>query len=330
MSKGTLVPMASDSIPRSMANSKLVVASDVAAALTSGRAVVALETTIISHGMSYPRNLETAQACEMAIRDAGAVPATVAILDGNIRVGLAATDLERLASGTDHTGRIAKVSLRDLGAALAQGKTGATTVAATMFAAAQAGIRVFATGGIGGAHRSGQTGPSHDISADLTALATIPVAVVCSGAKAILDLDRTVEALETLGVPVIGQGTDVLPEFWTRGGDLPVSFRCDDPASTAAILSAHWGCGLTSGVVVANPIPMSDEADPAVITAAIESGLAAVTAAGVTGRDVTPFLLAHVALATGGASLEANVALVVHNAATAGAIALALTKRALP
>jgi len=321
--------MASGTTPRNMTNGKLVVASDVTDALTAGGAVVALETTIISHGMPYPQNLETAQACEMAIRGAGAVPATVAILDGTIRVGLAAADLERLASGVDRTGPIAKVSLRDLGGVLAEGRTGATTVAATMFAAAQAGIRVFATGGIGGVHRSGQTGSSHDVSADLTALATIPVAVVCSGAKAVLDLRRTVEALETLGVPVVGQGTDALPEFWTRGGDLPVSVRSDDPASTAAILSAHWGCGLTSGVVVANPIPIADEADPVAITAAIEGGLAAATAAGVTGRDVTPFLLAHVAAATGGASLEANVALVVHNAATAGAISLALKEQTI-
>ncbi len=304
---------------------RLVLATEVADALTDGRAVVALESTIVSHGMPHPRNLETARACEAAIRGAGAVPATVAVMDGAIRVGLDASELSRLAGGPDYDESVAKVSLRDLGAVLAHGTIGATTVAATMFAANRAGIRVFATGGIGGIHRGDHAGPGDDVSADLAALATIGVAVVCAGAKAVLDLGRTVEALETLGVPVIGQGTDVVPEFWTRGGDLPVSVRSNDPVSTAAILDAHWGCGLTSGVVVANPIPIDDEADPVVITAAIESGLGAATAAGVTGRDVTPFLMAHVAEATGGASLEANVALAIHNAATAGAIAVALT-----
>ncbi len=313
--------------PRTAETGHLIVADEVAAALADGGAVVALESTIISHGMPHPRNLETARACGDAIRATGAVPATVAVVDGAIRVGLDAPTLERLAGGPDHPGPVAKVSLRDLGAVLAGGGLGATTVATTMFAAARAGIRVFSTGGIGGVHR-GDAGtgnaPGNDVSADLTALATIPVAVVCAGAKAVLDLPGTVEALETLGVPVIGQGTDVLPEFWTRGRDLPVSVRSEDPTSTAAILDAHWACGLTSGVVVANPIPAADEADPAVIGAAIEGGLAAAAAGGVRGRDVTPFLLAHVAEATAGASLEANVALAVHNAATAGAIAVAL------
>ena len=304
----------------------LAVAGEVAAALADGRPVVALESTIISHGMPFPRNLEVARACEADVRAGGAVPATVAVLDGAIRVGLDDGDLERLAGGPDHPGAVAKVSLRDLGAVLAAGTVGATTVAATMFAAARAGIRVFATGGIGGVHRGEwNAAPSSDVSADLTALATFPVAVVCAGAKAVLDLPRTVEALETLGVPVIGQDTDALPEFWTRGGDLPVSVRADDPATTAAILAAHWGCGLTSGAVVANPIPAAEEADPAVIDAAIADGLATATAGGIQGRDVTPFLLAHVAQATGGASLEANVALVRNNAATAAQIAVALT-----
>jgi pseudouridine-5'-phosphate glycosidase len=309
---------------------RLVLAPEVADALAASRAVVALESTIISHGMPYPRNLETARACEAAVREAGAVPATVALMDGAIRVGLDASALDRLAGGPGHDEPVAKVSLRDLGAVLADSSVGATTVAATMFATARAGIRVFATGGIGGVHRDDPAGPVHDVSADLTALATIPVAVVCAGAKAVLDLNRTVEALETLGIPVVGQGTDVLPEFWTRGRDLPVSVRSDDPAATAALLDAHWGCGLTSGVVVANPIPTGDEADPEVISAAIESGLAAAGSAGVAGRDVTPFLLAHVAEATGGASLEANVALVINNAATAGAIAVELAARTPP
>ncbi len=310
--------------PADSTSDRLVIADEVAAALADGRPVVALESTIISHGMPHPRNLEVARACEADVRAGGAVPATVAVLDGTIRVGLDDGDLERLAGGPDHPGDVAKVSLRDLGAVLAAGTAGATTVAATMFAASRAGIPVFATGGIGGVHRGDGSGPSPDVSADLTALAGFPVAVVCAGAKAVLDLPRTVEALETLGVPVIGQDTDVLPEFWSRGGDLPVSVRADGPAMTAAILAAHWGCGLTSGAVVANPIPDADEADPAVIAAAIADGLAAATAEGVHGRDVTPFLLAHVAEATDGASLAANVALVRHNAATAARIAVAL------
>ncbi len=307
---------------------RLVVAGEVAATLADGRAVVALESTIISHGMPYPRNLETARACEAAVRSAGAVPAHVAVLDGAIRIGLDAQSLERLAGGASHPKSVAKVSLRDLGAALDGGGLGATTVAATMFAAARAGIRVFATGGIGGVHRGNRTGPGGDVSADLTALATIPVAVVCAGAKAVLDLPGTVEALETLGVPVVGQGTDVLPEFWTQGRNLPVSVRSDSEAATAAILDAHWACGLTSGVVVANPVPVEHEADPAIIGAAIEDGLTAAAAAGVVGRDVTPFLLSYITEATKGASLEANVALVLHNAATAATIAVELAKRA--
>ena len=298
---------------------RLVVADEVSGALADGRAVVALESTIISHGMPPPGNVQTAMACVREVRDAGAVPATVAVIDGAIRVGLAADEVERLGLADG----VAKVSLRDLGAVVAGGGLGATTVAATMHAAALAGIPVFATGGIGGVHR----GDDHDVSADLTALGTIPVAVVCSGPKAVLDVARTVEALETLGVPVVGQGTDVVPEFWTWGTDVAVSTRSDDPAQTAAILEAHWGCGLTTGVVVANPIPVGHVVDRDLIAAAIESGLAAATAHGIRGREVTPFLLAHVAGATDGRSLDANVALARHNAATAGHIAVALAAR---
>ena len=293
-----------------------VVADEVSGALAAGRAVVALESTIISHGMPFPDNVSTALACEVAVRDAGAVPATVAVVDGALRVGLAADEVEKLGLDDDVT----KVSLRDLGAVLSGGGLGATTVAATMHAAHLAGIRVFATGGIGGVHRGGDM----DVSADLTALGTIPVAVVCSGPKAVLDVERTVESLETLGVPVIGQGVDVLPEFWTRGTDLPVSTRSDGPSHTAAILEAHWGCGLTTGAVVANPIPAVHELDRDLIAAAIESGLAAATARGIRGREVTPFLLTHVATATDGRSLVANMALVRDNAAVAGRIAVAL------
>jgi len=316
--------------PESLAGSAtgwLVATDEVSAALADGQPVVALESTVISHGMPFPRNLEVARLCEAGVRVGGAVPATVAVLDGTIRVGLDDADLKRLSGEPDHAGPVEKVSLRDLGSVLATGTTGSTTVAATVFAAARAGIRVLATGGIGGVHRGDGLMPSSDVSADLMALSTWPVAVVCAGAKAVLDLPRTVEALETLGVPVIGQGTDVFPEFWTRGGDLQVPIRADDPTATAAILAAHWGCGLTSGVVVANPIPEADEADRTVIDAAIAGGLTAADAAGVQGRDVTPFLLAHVAEATSGTSLEANVALILHNASTAARIAVALVEQ---
>ena len=293
---------------------------EVADALAGGRPVVALESTIVSHGMPHPENVDTARALEDIVRAGGAVPATVALIDGSIRIGLADDDLERLGTGAD----IAKVSLRDVGAVLAGGGIGATTVATTMFAAHRAGIRVFATGGIGGVHR----GDGGDASADLTALGRWPVAVVCAGAKAILDLPRTLEALETLGVPVLGWGTDALPEFWTRGGGLPVSARVDGPAEAAAVLDAHWGAGLTTGAVLGVPIPREAEADPATIDAAIADGLAAAEAAHVTGYAVTPFLLAHIADATGGASLAANVALVRENArvATEVAVALAATR----
>ncbi|MEC9427612.1 MAG: pseudouridine-5'-phosphate glycosidase [Actinomycetota bacterium] len=294
---------------------RLQVSDEVSTALANGRAVVALESTIVSHGLPSPRNVETALACAANVRAAGAVPATVAVIDGSLRVGLSVDEIERLGSGEAE-----KASLRDLGYLLAEGRTGSTTVAATLFASHRAGIRLFATGGIGGVHR----GNDRDISADLNALATLPVAVVCAGVKAVLDLPRTVEALETLGVPVVGQGTNVMPEFWTRGGDLPVSVRSDHPATTAGILHAHWGCGLLSGVVVANPIPVADEADPQTITAAIVGGLAAADAAGVRGRDVTPFLLAHIGETTRGVSLEANVALVEHNATVAAEIATVL------
>ena len=294
---------------------RLQVSDEVSTALANGRAVVALESTIGSHGLPSPRNVETALACAANVRAVGAVPATVAVIDGSLRVGRSVDEIERLGSGEAE-----KASLRDLGYLLAEGRTGSTTVAATLFASHRAGIRLFATGGIGGVHR----GNDRDISADLNALATLPVAVVCAGVKAVLDLPRTVEALETLGVPVVGQGTNVMPEFWTRGGDLPVSVRSDHPATTAGILHAHWGCGLLSGVVVANPIPVADEADPQTITAAIVGGLAAADAAGVRGRDVTPFLLAHIGETTRGVSLEANVALVEHNATVAAEIATVL------
>jgi pseudouridine-5'-phosphate glycosidase len=292
------------------------VATEVADALAENRPVVALESTLISHGLPSPRNLETATAAEAALRGVGAVPATVAIIDGTIQVGLTTSELERLASADE----VAKVSLRDVSRVLAKVGTGTTTVATTMFAAHRVGIGVFATGGIGGVHRGGHG----DISADLTALATIPVAVVCAGAKAILDLPRTVETLETLGVPTVGYKTDAFCEFWSPGNDLPVSVRVDDPAGAAAILKAHWSAGFSSGVLITVPVPVADAVDRAVVERAVSNGLVAATEAGVRGNALTPFLLDHVAGSTEGATLEANIALIVNNARVAGQVAGAL------
>ena len=296
----------------------MTVTEEVADALDDGRPVVALESTLLAHGLPRPLNIETATKAEAAVREAGAVPATVAILDGSIQVGLSTVELEHLASADG----VAKVSLQDVGRVLAGRTTGATTVATTMFAAHRAGISVFATGGIGGVHR----GDGSDVSADLTALATIPVAVVCAGAKAILDVPRTVEALETLGIPTVGYRTDTFCEFWSPGLDLPVGVRVDHPAGVAAILGAHWTAGLTSGVVVTVPVPSEHAVDRSIIEQAVSDGLAAVNKAGVRGSALTPFLLNQVAEATAGASLEANVALSLNNARGAGEVAAVLDK----
>jgi pseudouridine-5'-phosphate glycosidase len=303
----------------------LSVRPEVAAALGDRRPVVALESTIISHGMPWPRNAETARAVEAAVREGGAVPATVAVLDGRIRIGLDDEDLERLGRG----GRAAlKLSRRDLGAALATGADGATTVAATMICARLAGISVFATGGIGGVHRGAEA--TMDVSADLDELARTPVAVVCAGAKAILDLPRTMEYLETRGVPVLGWRTDELPAFYARGSGLPVTRRCEGAEEVARILDLHWRLGLETGAVVANPIPEAAALAPAEIDAAIEAALAEAASGGVKGKEVTPFLLARVEEITGGRSLDANVALVVENARVAAAVASAYAALAAP
>ena len=296
----------------------MTIAEEVADALDDGRPVVALESTLVAHGLPRPLNLETAAKAEAAVRESGAVPATVAILDGSIQVGLSIVELERLTSVDE----VAKVSLHDIGRVLAGRTTGATTVATTMFAAHRAGISVFATGGIGGIHR----GDGNDVSADLTALATIPVAVVCAGAKAILDIPRTVESLETLGVPTVGYCTDVFCEFWSAGQDLPVGVRVDDPSEVAAILHAHWSAGLTSGLVVTVPVPTEQAVDRSIIEQAVATGLNAASEKKVRGSALTPFLLNQVAEVTGGASLEANVALIINNARVAGAIATAFSE----
>ena len=302
-----------------MPPSPVTLGRDVNEALGAGRPVVALESTIIAHGMPYPDNLETAQRVEQAVRAGGAVPATIAVLDGVLRVGLTTNELERLA--TDST--IAKASVRELPALMARGASGATTVAATMRIASLAGIRVFATGGIGGAHRG--SAETFDISADLTELARTPVAVVSAGAKAVLDLEKTLEVLETLSVPVIGLGCDEFPAFYSRTSGLPIPERADTVAEIAAMLRAKWDIGDDGGVLVANPIPMEFEIPAERISAAIDQALADATNNGVVGAAVTPFLLGRLGAITDGESQRANVALVLSNASVAAAIAVALS-----
>jgi pseudouridine-5'-phosphate glycosidase len=280
--------------------------------------VVALESTIISHGMPWPHNFETALQLEADVRSEGAVPATIAVVAGRLRAGLARDEIERLARDGS---KVAKVSRRDLPIVVAREGTGATTVAATMIVAALAGIRVFATGGIGGVHRGAQA--SFDISADLQELARSSVAVVCAGAKAVLDLRLTLEYLETHGVPVIGFRTDRLPAFWSRDSGLPVDARADTPADVARLMHAKWSLGLEGGIVVANPIPERYELPRERVERAIEEALDDAQAQGVTGKAVTPFLLDRVNASTGGDSLEANVALVRNNAVVAAKIAAA-------
>jgi pseudouridine-5'-phosphate glycosidase len=292
--------------------------AEVAAARREGRPVVALESTIVTHGLPWPKNLETARAVEVAVREAGATPATVAVLGGRVCVGLDPDRLEALARATD----MAKLSRADLAARIAMLGDGSTTVAATMICARLAGVEVFATGGIGGVHRGAER--SFDVSADLDELAKTPVTVVCAGAKAILDLPKTLEALETRGVPVIGFGTDVFPAFWSRDSGLPCPIRMDDPALIARAHRARAGLGLEGGQLVANPIPAEAEIPRAEIDPVIEAAIAGAEAAGVTGKAVTPYLLARVLEATRGRSLAANVALVLSNARLAARIAIAL------
>jgi len=293
---------------------------EVAAALARGQAVVAFESTVIAHGLPYPLNLATARDLEQIARAAGAVPATIAVLDGRIRVGLTAAELERLASGPP----VPKLSRRDLPFALARGGDGATTVAATLLAAALAGIPVFATGGIGGVHRGAVDAEANlDISADLDELARTPVTLVCAGAKAILDLPRTLEYLDTRGVAIVGYGTDTFPAFYTRSSGLPLSHRLDHPEEVARAIRIQ--SQLTGGgLLVTVPIPEADALDPAVIDQAILQALREATQAAVTGAAVTPFLLKRLGDLTGGQSTTANIALLRNNARVAAAIAVAL------
>jgi pseudouridylate synthase len=291
---------------------------DVAAALADQRPVVALESTIISHGMPWPQNAETALAVEAEVRAHGAVPATIAVIDGRLKAGLTPDQIERLGrSGAE----VAKVSRRDMALLVARGGTGATTVAATMIVAALAGIRVFATGGIGGVHRGAET--SFDISADLQELARTPVAVVCAGAKSILDLSLTLEYLETHGVPVLGYRTNRLPAFFTRDSGLELDARLEEPADIARVMKAQWALGFNGGMVVANPIPAEYALPEETVNRAIEQALADAQAQGLSGKAVTPFLLARVNALTGGVSLAGNIQLVLNNARLAAAVAVA-------
>ena len=302
-------------------NKYLDISPEVKAALDEGRPVVALESTIISHGMPYPKNVETALLVEQTIRDNGAVPATIAVIGGRLKAGLSRDEIEYLGK----TGRgVAKASRRDLPALVARGADGATTVTTTMIIAHMAGINVFATGGIGGVHRGAEV--TMDISADLEELAQTPVMVVCAGAKSILDLGLTLEYLETKGVPVIGYGTDELPAFYTRKSGFGVDYRVDSPEELAAMFRAQRELSYKGGMLVTNPIPEQYAMDKEVIDKAIEQALAEAKEQHVHGKETTPFLLARVVELTGGDSLESNIKLVLNNATVAAKTAAELAK----
>ena len=300
-------------------NQHLDISPEVKAALDAGKPVVALESTIISHGMPYPKNVETARLVEQTIRDNGATPATIAVIGGRLKAGLSREEIEYLGK----TGRgVAKASRRDLPALVARKADGATTVATTMIIAHMAGIGIFATGGIGGVHRGAEV--TMDISADLEELAQTPVMVVCAGAKSILDLGLTLEYLETKGVPVLGYGTEELPAFYTRRSGFGVDYRVDTPEELAAMYRAQRELGYKGGMLVTNPIPEEYAMDKAVIDEAIEKALAEAKAKGIHGKETTPFLLAKVVELTGGDSLESNIKLVLNNAMVAAQTAKAI------
>ena len=302
-------------------NKYLDVSPEVAAALAAGKPVVALESTIISHGMPYPQNVETALAVEAIIRENGAVPATIAIIGGRLKAGCTKEEIEHLGkTGT----AIVKASRRDLAMLCARGQDGATTVTTTMIIAHMAGIKVFATGGIGGVHRGAET--TMDISADLEELAHTPVMVVCAGAKSILDLGLTLEYLETHGVPVLGYGTKELPAFYTRHSGFSVDYQVDSPEELAAAFQASLELGFQGGMLVTNPIPEEYSMDPKVINAAIGEALEQAAANGVHGKETTPFLLAKVKELTGGDSLDSNIQLVFNNARLAARTAACLAQ----
>ena len=299
----------------------LDISPEVARALADGRPVVALESTIISHGMPYPQNVETALQVEEIVRANGAVPATICVIGGRLKAGCTKEEIEYL--GREGM-KVTKASRRDLAVLAARGADGATTVTTTMIIAHMAGIKVFATGGIGGVHRGAET--TMDISADLEELAHTPVMVVCAGAKSILDLGLTLEYLETHGVPVLGYGTEELPAFYTRHSGFKVDYRVDSPEELAKIFRTSLELGLGGGMLVTNPIPEEYSMDPAVINAAIDRAVAEAEEKGVHGKEITPFLLARVKDLTGGDSLESNIRLVFNNAALAARTAACLTK----
>ena len=301
---------------------KVSLSTEVSAALSSKKPVVALESTIIAHGMAYPANVETALSVEQVVREHGAIPATIAIIGGILKAGLSREEIERFGLEGPN---IMKVSVRDLPFVAGRGLDGATTVAATMRIAAMAGIPVFATGGMGGVHRG--AGETFDVSADLTEMTQSNVALVTAGAKAILDLPLTLERLETDGVPVIGYRTGEFPAFYSRSSGLKVPTRADTPEEVASIMHAKWDLGLRGAVVVANPIPEADEIPASGIEPVIAAALAEADRLGIRGKDVTPFLLAEIVKATKGRSLQANIALVKNNAKVAAEIAVAFARR---
>ncbi len=298
----------------------LTFSEEVQAAKEQGKPIVALESTIISHGMPYPQNVQTAREVEQIIRDNGAVPATIAIVDGKIKIGLSDEELEMFGKSSG----VAKASRRDLAYLIATKKLGATTVAATMICAEMAGINIFVTGGIGGAHRGAET--TMDISADLEELGQTNVAVICAGAKSILDLGLTLEYLETKGVPVIGYQTDVLPAFYTRKSEFPLNVSANDVETIASTLKVKWDLNLKGGAVIANPIPEEHAMDEKVINDVIEAALKEAEEKHITGKEVTPFLLGKVKELTEGKSLDANIALVKNNAIVGAKLAVSFNE----
>jgi pseudouridylate synthase len=308
-----MMPHVPDAVSRSLVRTS----PEVTDALAAGRAVVALESTILAHGLPAPHNRAAADELEAAVRAHGAVPATVAVLDGVPRVGLAAAELDRVCSGG-----LDKLSARDLGVAVGLGRDGATTVAATAALAHAAGVALFATGGLGGVHRGARD--TWDVSADLAALATTGVLVVCSGVKSILDVAATLEVLETESVPVLGYGTDAFPGFYRRHSGHAVPWRVDSPAAAAAVWRAHSALGSRAGAVLAQPVPAADELDAALHDRLLAEGLALLGERGITGKDVTPALLEHFHAGSDGASLRTNLALVRANAGLAAQVAVAL------
>lgn len=301
-------------------NQYVVTSQEVKEALENGKPVVALESTIISHGMPYPKNVETALRVEEIIRENGAVPATIGIIGGVLKAGLTKEEIDYMGKAPD----VAKVSRRDIPYIVSMKKDGATTVASTMIIADMAGIKIFATGGIGGVHRGAET--TMDISADLEELAATDVAVVCAGAKSILDIGLTLEYLETKGVPVFGYGTKELPAFYTRKSGFPVDYRIDTPEEMASVLKTKWSLGLHGGALIANPIPENYSMDEAFITKVIEDAVVEANEKGIKGKETTPFLLAKIKEITGGDSLESNIQLVYNNAEVAAKVAVAYSK----